>query len=227
MIRALPAYYAGHTFRSRLEARWAVEFDRRGWDWQYEPQGYALTTSFFCPNAEDADTHGWNEASSRCGTVGNVDDLDTPDVACWHANYLPDFYVDNVGWVEVKGRLSIRDVQMAAMAGLASRGGLPVAPDGEYLDGYTRAPALHIVGTGGWDAKVTVHSLYKGDVSATHQKWRDPITLFYDAPEWGPYRPSGSSDLLSLEETASDLTSYINDGRMPPVKFNRSGQVVT
>lgn len=34
--------YAGHRFRSRLEARWAVFFDCLGLVWEYEPEGYAL-----------------------------------------------------------------------------------------------------------------------------------------------------------------------------------------
>ena len=29
--------YAGHVFRSRLEARWAAFFDICGWRWEYEP----------------------------------------------------------------------------------------------------------------------------------------------------------------------------------------------
>lgn len=32
--------YAGHRFRSRLEARWAVFFDSAGIKWQYEPEGF-------------------------------------------------------------------------------------------------------------------------------------------------------------------------------------------
>lgn len=34
--------YHGCRFRSRLEARWAVFFDRLGVRWEYEPQGYRL-----------------------------------------------------------------------------------------------------------------------------------------------------------------------------------------
>ena len=34
--------YAGHRMRSRLEARWAVVFDRLGLHWLYEPQGYTV-----------------------------------------------------------------------------------------------------------------------------------------------------------------------------------------
>lgn len=37
MIAAIRTRYAGHEFRSRLEARWAAMFDRLRWPWQYEP----------------------------------------------------------------------------------------------------------------------------------------------------------------------------------------------
>jgi hypothetical protein len=42
MIKAIETVYAGHRFRSRLEARWAVFFDAMGISWQYEAQGYEL-----------------------------------------------------------------------------------------------------------------------------------------------------------------------------------------
>lgn len=42
-IRAIETHYAGHRFRSRLEARWAVAFDRMGIAWEYEPQGFHVT----------------------------------------------------------------------------------------------------------------------------------------------------------------------------------------
>lgn len=41
-IQAIETEYAGHRFRSRLEARWAVFFDKLGIRWQYEPQGYTV-----------------------------------------------------------------------------------------------------------------------------------------------------------------------------------------
>lgn len=34
--------YSGITFRSRLEARWAVFFDKLGLKWEYEPEGFQL-----------------------------------------------------------------------------------------------------------------------------------------------------------------------------------------
>jgi len=41
-MKAIETQYAGHRFRSRLEARWAVFFDRLNLDWQYEPEGFEL-----------------------------------------------------------------------------------------------------------------------------------------------------------------------------------------
>lgn len=41
-MRALPTWYGGYRFRSRLEARWALFLTRVGLDWQYEPQGFLV-----------------------------------------------------------------------------------------------------------------------------------------------------------------------------------------
>lgn len=41
-IQAIATHYDGYLFRSRLEARWAVLFNRFGIRYQYEPQGFRL-----------------------------------------------------------------------------------------------------------------------------------------------------------------------------------------
>lgn len=41
-IKAVPTFYKGVQFRSRLEARWAIIFDRLGIDWHYETEGYDI-----------------------------------------------------------------------------------------------------------------------------------------------------------------------------------------
>lgn len=41
-IKPIETRYAGCRFRSRLEARWAVFFDRIGIAWEYEPEGYMI-----------------------------------------------------------------------------------------------------------------------------------------------------------------------------------------
>jgi len=49
-IKAIPTEYAGVTFRSRTEARWAVFFDGIGLRWEYEPEGYQLDAGWYLPD---------------------------------------------------------------------------------------------------------------------------------------------------------------------------------
>ena len=42
-LKAIPTAYNGYSFRSRLEARWAVYFDTIGLKWEYEVEGYELS----------------------------------------------------------------------------------------------------------------------------------------------------------------------------------------
>ena len=49
-VKALPTAYGGVTFRSRLEARWAVFFDSLGLAWQYEPEGYETPDGWYLPD---------------------------------------------------------------------------------------------------------------------------------------------------------------------------------
>jgi hypothetical protein len=41
-IKAIETIYNGYRFRSRLEARWAVFFDKLGLKYEYELEGYEL-----------------------------------------------------------------------------------------------------------------------------------------------------------------------------------------
>jgi hypothetical protein len=53
-VQALPALWAGCHFRSRLEARCAVFFDRLDIAWEYEPEGFDTSSTprpgGTCPN---------------------------------------------------------------------------------------------------------------------------------------------------------------------------------
>lgn len=49
---AIETEYAGHVFRSRLEARWAVFFDVLGIDWKYEHEGYEVDRARYLPDFE-------------------------------------------------------------------------------------------------------------------------------------------------------------------------------
>lgn len=44
MIKAIQTHYNGYHFRSRLEARWAVFFDKMNIDYSYEVEGYEVAT---------------------------------------------------------------------------------------------------------------------------------------------------------------------------------------
>lgn len=43
-MKAIETRYKGYRFRSRLEARWAVFFDALEIPWEYEPEGFEIST---------------------------------------------------------------------------------------------------------------------------------------------------------------------------------------
>jgi hypothetical protein len=86
---AIETEYAGCLFRSRLEARWAVFFDKLDVEWEYEPQGYHVG--------------------------GLYADQFPDDPHCQPRRYLPDFYLPGTRtWVEVKGSSSNVDPYLLA-----------------------------------------------------------------------------------------------------------------
>lgn len=50
MIPAIQTHFDLHHFRSRSEARWAVFFDAMNWQFQYEPEGFALPFGPYLPD---------------------------------------------------------------------------------------------------------------------------------------------------------------------------------
>lgn len=51
-MKAIETRYRGYRFRSRLEARWAVFFDRVGMPWGYEVQGFHTSAGPYLPDFE-------------------------------------------------------------------------------------------------------------------------------------------------------------------------------
>lgn len=50
MIKSLQTTYAGCTFRSRTEARWAVWFDAVGVRFNYEAEGFLIRSGAYLPD---------------------------------------------------------------------------------------------------------------------------------------------------------------------------------
>ena len=50
MMKAIPTEYNGTIFRSRLEARWAMLFDRHDILYVYEPNGYEINGCSYIPD---------------------------------------------------------------------------------------------------------------------------------------------------------------------------------
>lgn len=59
--RAIETRYAGHKFRSRVEARWAVFLDAAGVRWMYEPEGFDLDGVWYLPDFWLPDIRCWLE----------------------------------------------------------------------------------------------------------------------------------------------------------------------
>src|SRR5690606_198793 len=49
-LRPIETEYAGHRFRSRIEARWAVFFDTLDIEWAFESQGFDLPSGRYLPD---------------------------------------------------------------------------------------------------------------------------------------------------------------------------------
>lgn len=70
-IQAKPSIYRDITFRSRLEARWAVYLDLRGIEWEYEPFTYIYTNEAF-PSARERYTPDFYWVHNKQVTVLEV-----------------------------------------------------------------------------------------------------------------------------------------------------------
>ena len=57
-LRARPTVYRGIQMRSRLEAKWAAAFDRKGRVWEYEPRCFANERGQYLPDFLVSDDRG-------------------------------------------------------------------------------------------------------------------------------------------------------------------------
>jgi len=79
-MKAIETKYKGYRFRSRLEARWAVFFDALGISWEYETEGFELSTGeYYLPDFKVTSRVGfitWYEVKPKHGDDdGKLDQL--------------------------------------------------------------------------------------------------------------------------------------------------------
>jgi hypothetical protein len=71
--RAIETVYKNYKFRSRLEARWAVAFDKLGLAWTYEEEGFELPSGRYLPDFFFPDLDTYVEIKGRMPTPGDND----------------------------------------------------------------------------------------------------------------------------------------------------------
>lgn len=75
MIKAIQTKYQGYFFRSRLEARWAVYFDKVGIKWEYEKEGFDLNGKWYLPDFYLPSLDAWIEIKPENGDKEEVRSL--------------------------------------------------------------------------------------------------------------------------------------------------------
>jgi hypothetical protein len=75
-IKPIETHYRGYRFRSRLEARWAVFFDKLGLKYEYEPEGFQLSAGWYLPDFcvhYPGDGSVWFEVKPKLTAVSEQD----------------------------------------------------------------------------------------------------------------------------------------------------------
>lgn len=109
-ITPIETKYKGYRFRSRLEARWAVQLDAWGIKWEYEYQGYKV--------ADRLNVYSWDWGAAK------------------QFHYLPDFWFPDLRLhAEVKGELDEQATKrlLTAAAYLSNPGGGCVSSENEII----------------------------------------------------------------------------------------------
>lgn len=116
-MKAIETVYAGHHFRSRLEARWAVFFDTMKIVWRYETQGYEHAGRRYLPDFYLPEFAAWIEVK------GDPDGVDRERLAAFLADGegLPNFKNCAVQGVTGTGLILLGDIPRPGQ-------GLPMHP---------------------------------------------------------------------------------------------------
>lgn len=69
MIKAIPVKYKGVTFKSKLEARWAIFFDSLHVEWNYELESFELPTKWYIPDFWLPEWKVWFEVKPSLASI--------------------------------------------------------------------------------------------------------------------------------------------------------------
>lgn len=83
--RSIPTEYGGLLFRSKLEADWAIAFDKLGVVWEYEPRGRYWGEIYYCPDFWLPRSRQWVEVKA----VWEPDDVRKIHAVIRHAPQRP------------------------------------------------------------------------------------------------------------------------------------------
>ncbi|MBI2934632.1 MAG: hypothetical protein HYY29_03575 [Chloroflexi bacterium] len=64
MLKAIETVYKGYRMRSRVEAKWGVYFDKMGFLWEYECEGYDLDGKWYLPDFWLPQVNMWAEVKA-------------------------------------------------------------------------------------------------------------------------------------------------------------------
>jgi hypothetical protein len=119
-IKAIPTFYSGIKFRSRIEARWALFYDEIGVQWEYEKEGFDLGKELggYVPDFYIHDLDLWVEIKGGPPTLTELRKLESiattryqPTSVCLFYGPIPSFYVG----IEVKETLDLSVVNGLAL----------------------------------------------------------------------------------------------------------------
>ena len=124
-LKPIQTKYAGHLFRSRLEARWAVFFDSLKVRWEYEKEGFDFDGTWYLPDFYLPHLDLWIEIKPE----------PSEGIDHWPEHIGFDYFGDN-GFVLLQGRPTI---SYYAKLGVYEKNGkvwsIPFGPVIEYV-GY-------------------------------------------------------------------------------------------
>ncbi len=99
MVKAIETIYNGYRFRSRLEARWAVFFDKLNITYKYEHEGFDLDGKWYLPDFYLPDYSYWIEIKPE---RPNGEEREKAIRVCIHTQQEVLLFAGDV-WHDVKG----------------------------------------------------------------------------------------------------------------------------